>query len=120
MCNECGIKLINLNHCKDKGLLIDLNYFIYIGRWHKLFNASILANPYKISKAITREQAIELYRKWLWQHIKAKTHVFDELIRILRLKKESQVTLMCWCHPLACHGDVIIKAIEWLEKNGYE
>lgn len=29
----------------------------------------------------------------------------------LRVVKGEKIVLMCWCTPLACHGDVIIKRI---------
>jgi len=38
--------------------------------------------------------------------------VKEELIRLAELSKEGDLTLICWCTPLPCHGDVIKDALE--------
>lgn len=85
-----------------------------------------LANPYVIGKDGSRSQVIELYRKWLWQHIKSWQDegninpVVAELLTIRdRIKNGDHITLTCWCHPLPCHGDVIICCVKWLISQGY-
>ena len=97
---------------------------IYIGRANIQWNIpqSPLANPYVIGKDGNREEVIAKYRKWLWFHIKqwhqtGKLNApVSELLRLVCDRSES-MTLTCWCHPLPCHGDVIISCIQWMRKS---
>lgn len=93
-----------INCYKDK----NQNAF-HIGR------GSIFGNPYSHQdnttasvKVETREEAIRMYRLYLYNRIKA-----DPDFRLKLLELEGRV-LSCYCKPLPCHGDIIIKAIEWL------
>ena len=78
-------------------------YDVYIGR------GSAFGNPFS-HKAGTkaqvvvesREQAIEMYEQW----IRAK----PELLNLLHALKGKR--LGCYCKPLSCHGDVLVKLIE--------
>lgn len=81
----------------------------YIGR------PSVLGNPFIIGRDGTREEVIAKYRVWLWTEIKKRGKVYDELMRLLKLSEQGDVILVCYCAPLPCHGDVIVKAIEWLK-----
>lgn len=84
-------------------------YDIYIGR------GSIWGNPYSHIPSGTKaqfvvetvEQAIENYKKYLWQQIKSGTITRDQLLEL-----DGKV-LGCFCKPKPCHGDVIVKAVEW-------
>ena len=71
---------------------------IYIGR------PSTWGNPFEIGKDGTREEVIKKYKR----HMLAN----PELIRILKeqvtsMETKGTVHLVCWCAPLACHGDVL-------------
>ncbi|NEQ13056.1 MAG: DUF4326 domain-containing protein [Moorea sp. SIO3E2] len=81
---------------------------VYIGR------PSVLGNPYKV-KASSRDEVIQLYRKWLWGRIQANdAAVIAELKRIKKLVlSDKQVNLVCWCTPKPCHGEIVKKCIEW-------
>ena len=79
-------------------------YDIYIGR------GSVWGNPFYIGHDGTREQVIELYRRHLWKQIQSGEITKEQLLS-LRGKR-----LGCFCKPLPCHGDVIVRAIEWAEK----
>lgn len=72
-------------HCKRAP------YDVYIGRPTKW------GNPFKIGRDGTREQVIEKYRAWLLQQ--------PELMAALPELRGK--VLGCWCHPQACHGDVL-------------
>lgn len=81
-------------HCKKEP------YDIYIGR------PSIWGNPFShkdgtkaIYKVATREEAINAYKNWILK----QSHLMN---RLCELKGK---TLACWCKPLACHGDILIK-----------
>ena len=65
-------------------------------------------NPFRITDATSRAQAIALYRADLWRRIRAGNISLQDLAAL-----ESQ-TLLCWCRPrLACHGDVLARAAQW-------
>lgn len=93
--------------CKD----CDNN--IYIGRKGIVFidkerypkESSIWANPYKISKDMSREDCITEYEKYI------RKKIIDEKLvpNLMQLKGKN---LGCWCKPEQCHGDVLIKLIE--------
>ena len=82
---------------------------VYIGR------GSPLGNPYKLSD-YSREVSISLYAVEISQCISTKANtknlnyqgVKDLLNRIWWMNRyEGQCNLVCYCAPLACHGDVI-------------
>jgi hypothetical protein len=89
---------------------------IYVARAMKNIKGSVLGNPFKIGVHGNRAEVIERYRHWLWQQIKLKGEVYNELVRIVKLYRENpNIRLVCWCSPKECHADVIIKAIKWLD-----
>ena len=67
---------------------------VYVGRPSKW------GNPYKASKTKTREQAIQEFQ------IYAELKVFYEPQWIEPLRGKD---LVCWCSPLPCHADVLIR-----------
>lgn len=73
-------------HCKRQP------HDVYIGR------PSVWGNPFEIGKDGTREEVIALYR----EHIEFNTELYERAQLELRGK-----VLGCWCHPQACHGDVL-------------
>lgn len=84
-------------------------YTFYIGRAGYGLEESIFHNPFKISDDCTRELSIQLYEKYVRSD--------EKLMMCIPLLK-GQV-LGCWCKPLACHGDVLVKLyIEQITKIG--
>ena len=67
---------------------------VYIGRPSKW------GNPFIVGKHGTREQVIQKYAS----HI--GTMVSEGLIDISELRGKG---LVCWCSPLPCHGDILLK-----------
>lgn len=67
---------------------------------------SIFGNPFPITKTCTREQCIKLYKYWFNEMIETSPSFKDEV------KKLKGKTLICWCTPLPCHGNVIIEYLE--------
>lgn len=57
-------------------------------------------NPFEIGKDGTREEVIAKYQEWLL----AQPHLVRKAKQILRGKN-----LVCWCAPLPCHADVLLK-----------
>lgn len=80
----------------------------YIGR------PSPLGNPFVIGRDGDRDEVIAKYRAWLEKAISpgVNTPARDEFIRLWRLARAGDVTLVCWCAPLACHGDVLKEKLE--------
>ena len=72
---------------------------VYIGR------GSRWGNPFVIDRDGNRETVIEKYKEYI-----LGTELPDQ-IELLRGK-----TLICYCKPLACHGDVLIELLG--EDNG--
>lgn len=78
---------------------------------------SMLGNPFYMACEHDRNKVVAQYRAWLIRHSKDKTAVWDEVLKLAaRSKAGESLALECWCAPCACHGDVIIEAIN--EING--
>ena len=75
----------------------------YIGR------PSTLSNPFVIGRDGTREEVIAQYAAWLDDALGEGGGAQDREFARLRaiLLGTGRLTLVCWCAPLACHGDVI-------------
>jgi hypothetical protein len=87
---------------------------VYIGR------PSVLGNPYpaKIKSVQEHNRVCSEYRVWLWLEINKGlvSPVYRELLRLLSLvRQEDGLTLVCWCAPLPCHGDIVKNALIWLD-----
>jgi hypothetical protein len=86
---------------------------VYIGR------PSVLGNPYPVSTKTVQEhnRVCALYRVWLWEEIKKGilSPVYLELLKILEMARNDGVSLVCWCKPLPCHGDVVKNALIYLD-----
>lgn len=78
---------------------------VYIGR------GSPFGNPFKIHSEEDRTKVIDLYRHWLWEALQ-KDKITKEMLLALDGKR-----LACYCSPKACHGDVLVKAIEWVKES---
>jgi hypothetical protein len=85
-------KVLNAKH----GQPLNVQDCVYIGRPSKW------GNPFIIGRDGTRSEVIQKYRCWV-----AEQPELD----LLELKGKD---LVCWCAPLACHGDVLLK----LANNG--
>jgi hypothetical protein len=75
-------------HCKREP------YDVYIGRPSKF------GNPFKLTPAESREQAVAKYFRWLLAQAQAALR--EAARRELRGK-----VLGCWCAPKQCHGDAL-------------
>ena len=72
---------------------------LYIGRGSKW------GNPHRISRTMTREQAVQAYRRTLWADKKL----------LAALPELQGKTLMCFCETdQLCHGQVLISALKWM------
>jgi hypothetical protein len=75
---------------------------VYIGR------PSIWGNPFTIGRSGTRDEVIDLYEQWI--------RTRPDLLAQLPLLKGKR--LGCYCKPLACHGDILVKLLYEMESKG--
>ena len=86
---------------------------VYIGRRGVVFidkkrfpkNNSIFANPFKISKNLSRDDVIKKYEEYITNRLKNEPKLREEL------NKLKDKNLGCWCHPEKCHGDILLKLL---------
>ena len=107
--------IIVYNRGKEDHSAHPTNYPIYRG-------GSVLGNPYTdkplkgtlaVFKAKNREEAIEKYDTYFdtqYGRNREFTAVIDEIYE--KYKNGETVYLECYCHPLPCHGDVIVKKLQ--------
>jgi hypothetical protein len=84
---------------------------VYIGRpglWGNPFSHLDGAGQFKV---VSREVAVDLYRHYLWSQIN------DGEVKLEDLAALNGKTLVCWCKPAACHGDVLTKAAQWASEQ---
>lgn len=98
-------RVVNKN---TKGSRFILRNEVYIGRGSRWGNQWSHRPDTKASFLVeTRERAVEQYRRWLWTEVRAERITLSDLAS-LRGK-----TLVCYCAPLLCHGDVLARAADW-------
>ena len=107
--------IIVYNRGKEDHTMHPNNYPIYRG-------GSVLGNPYTdkplkgtlaVFKAKNREEAIEKYDTYFdTQYGKNKefTAIIDEIYE--KYKNGETIYLECYCAPLPCHGDIIVKKLQ--------
>ncbi len=69
-------------------------FTLYIGREFAEFAASKWLNPFPV-QIYGRPFCLKLYEDWVRGYLWNDLHELDGQ------------TLGCWCHPKACHGDVL-------------
>lgn len=76
-------------------------YDVYIGRGSKFGNPfTHLKNtsaPYPVD---SREDAIRAYEYWIQEQ--------PELLAVVKKELKGKI-LGCWCKPLDCHGDILLR-----------
>lgn len=98
------------------------NWF-YIGREMPQYGleGSLLANPIKLKGEKSRNHSIRQYSQLLWDAIRNQ-HPLNgcmgkSMIDVLTIAANHRF-LVCWCSPKNCHGDIVVKAIEWARVEG--
>ena len=116
-----SIENVKVQYIRKKGYtnlqawMADTNN-VYIGRAGVVFLngqrfpkvGSPFGNPFKVGKDGTRTEVIEKYRRYLLDRLKDP----EFNAKFLELKGKN---LGCWCHPEACHGDILLQMVELLE-----
>jgi len=67
---------------------------VYVGR------PTPFGNPFEIGRDGTRAEVIKKYEEWITTNIGLRNKAKKEL------KGKS---LICWCAPLPCHADILLK-----------
>lgn len=104
-----------------------------INKYHKtpkpaktvsVMRPSVLGNPYSHMentkadfKVATRDEAVACFKPWLKKQMKTDGPVWKELKRLADIAKTEELGLLCCCKPLACHGEGIKDALEWIIAN---
>ena len=80
--------------------------YVYIGRYNSTYNlpSSFWANPFNGRNYSDPKLCLRDYRKHIEAQIEKAT---DECLREIIGK-----TLVCWCKPSPCHGDVLIQILK--------
>jgi hypothetical protein len=93
--------------CKDpNNVYIARRGIVFINKVRYPSQDSPFANPFKISKDVTREQVVEKYREYLLNKLNADENFRQEFYK---LKGKN---LGCWCSPELCHGNVILELLQ--------
>ena len=66
-------------------------------------------NPFRVADH-GRQQAIALFRLWLWRERLDEGRDREAVAEIAALHGRD---LACFCAPRPCHGEVLIKAAAW-------
>jgi hypothetical protein len=90
---------------------------VYIGRPSPLGNPfTSIQNRKTLAQYMckSREESIARYKKWILEKLeKGDPAVTSEIKRLKeKVARGEDINLVCWCAPLACHGDVIKEIIE--------
>jgi SAM-dependent methyltransferase len=80
----------------------------YVGR------PTPLGNPFRLENEDQRDQVVNLYAAWLQDQIRRGNpeviRALDELYRAL--KHRGHITLLCFCAPKRCHGEIIAEHLK--------
>ena len=85
----------------------------YIGRPSALGNPFTSKTHGQGQRVQSVQESIDLFEQWLEEKIQAKDKdVLAELTRLFKHAQHKPLTLVCWCAPGPCHGDVIKRVLE--------
>lgn len=99
-----GPIVVNRHHYRGKSLP---EPWVYIGRGTPLGNVVSRRDTH------SEEEAMRLYRKWLWGRLRVGDRAVLDALRAITPRHH----LVCSCAPRACHGDVVLAAWKWLRER---
>ncbi len=103
VCNVIHIKNAPKGFTKNDGT--PQGNYVYIGR------PSVFGNPIYLKNEADRYDNIKQYRRYLYARIQNDPE-FAKKVKALAGK-----TLVCFCKPKACHGDVLASAVARLQTD---
>ena len=77
------------------------------GAYQRIDRRTCFGNRFEIGRDGTRAEVIEKYEAQLWTRLRERTITLETLASV------HGQTLVCWCAPLACHGNVLARAAAW-------
>ena len=81
---------------------------VYVGR------PTPLGNPFRLLREEDRDQVVARYAAWLEEELhrgnREVARALEELYQ--RLKRRGDITLLCFCAPRRCHGEVIAEHLK--------
>ena len=89
----------NIKTFRDNGTTIPI----------KIDRSSVLGNPFYMHNENDRDLVCDKYEAYFYKKINEGTDTafIEELDRIYIIASCHNVTLLCWCYPLRCHGETI-------------
>ncbi len=89
---------------------------VYVGR------PTPLGNPFRLLTEEHRDRVVDQYATWLSDQLRRGNpevvRALEELYRTLKLR--GNITLLCFCAPKRCHGEVIAEHLrKKAEAEGY-
>ena len=98
MCRVINLR-IYLDHLPPNTVIID--------------RRTMFGNPFRFGyeEGCSRKESIRKFKAYFEDRM-ANDKKFAKQV----INKLSKKNLACWCKPLSCHGDIILK---WLKDNGY-
>ena len=94
----------------DENRVLDNVPCIYIGRGRGGIPGNF-GNPFSIGRDGTREEVIEKFRVYFKERLQNNIAVRAAFNGLVYHASVGDLYLVCWCAPLACHGDVIRELI---------
>ena len=74
---------------------------------------TILGNKFYMKHEAMRDIVCDRYEDWLKEQIKNNNpEVVNELDRIVKIARETDIALGCWCYPKRCHASSVKRALE--------
>ena len=109
---NCKVKFIrpaynNLKEWMDdpNNIYVARNGVVFVDKVRYPRISSPFANPYKVGKDGDRETVITKYEDYIIEKIEKNPKLKDQI------KEMKGKNLGCWCHPLPCHADVLLRII---------
>lgn len=79
----------------------------------RIDRSTLFGNPYPITDTQDRATVIALYEVYLIRQLAYKKGFYTCFMALVeQYKTTGMLTLVCWCSPLPCHGDVLAKYIK--------
>jgi hypothetical protein len=99
------------------------NKKIYNGDGFYIGRPTMFGNPFSHKndtlatyKTNSPEESVSQYKIWFYEQIKTNDKFKKELQTLIDYyRNNNELTMICWCNPRICHGDVIKEYIEGLK-----
>lgn len=84
----------------------------FFGHGYYIGRGSSFGNPFRVSE-FGREGCLARYKTWFFSELKKNGRVRNEIEYLVKYaQSHKELVLLCYCKPLACHGDIIKAEIE--------